>query len=87
MHKNNTETSDELLTISQVCQRLRISRTTFTKLRKNQYQGFPEPINMTGRDKWLLSSIEEWLKWKSHPISKLTNSGLNEDLAALEEQS
>ena len=38
-----------------------VPRSTFTKLRADEREGFPQPINVRGRLFWNPSEIDEWL--------------------------
>ena len=38
-----------------------VPRSTFTKLRADPREGFPQPINVRGRLFWRTSEIDDWL--------------------------
>ena len=58
-------TSPELLTTSELLERLRISRSTLYRLRARG-RGFPEPIpGLPGRCLWLSADVDGWLRGQS----------------------
>lgn len=57
----NKENKENKLTLNQLANKLKISRTTLWRYRK--FNGFPQPLPEKGNKRlWSIKAIKEWLK-------------------------
>lgn len=84
---NNSKKSEttNLLSIDEVCQRLRICRSSLHKIRRNPHSGFPEPLAFTPKSRvWPESVINDWIEQRQQKPKFTRESDLDSSLSKLE---
>ena len=84
MRNRIDEVLNSLLTMDDVCKRLRISRATLLRVRKDPHTNFPKPVeHFLNRNLWRASDIDDWLLHRIQRTYEQQEALLDESLAVL----